>query len=111
MISAVGVRNLVETHVDFSKSRNVIVAALILVLSIGIHFSDAKAIGFDIGKAHIALSGLAVGSLIGILMNAILPGKDYNFNENTGSETGVDLSGISKSEIKSSNKKNNNKKK
>ena len=113
MISAVGVRNLVETHVDFSKSRNVIVAALILVLSIGIHFSDAKAIGFSIGKAHIALSGLAVGSLIGILMNAILPGKDYNFNENTGSETGVDLSGISKSEIKSTNNKNNksNKKK
>jgi uracil permease len=108
MISAVGVRNLVETKVDFSKSRNVIVAALILVLSIGINFSDAGAIGFSIGEVNIALSGLAVGSLIGIIMNAILPGKDYNFNENTGSETGLDLSGISKKEIKNeSNKKKN----
>ena len=100
MISAVGVRNVVETQVDFSKSRNVIIAALILVLSIGINFSAAGAIAFSIGSANIALSGLAVGSLVGIILNAILPGKDYNFNETAGSETGADLSGISEKEIK-----------
>ena len=104
MISAVGVRNIVETRVDFTKSRNVIIAALILVLSIGIKFSDAGAISFTIGEASIALSGLAVGSLIGILLNAILPGKDYTFNEDTGSETGADLSGISEKEIREDKK-------
>ena len=100
MISAVGVRNIVETQVDFTKSRNVIIAALILVLSIGINFSDAGAIAFTVGSANIALSGLAVGSLVGMLVNAILPGKDFNFNEEAGSETGADLSGISEKEIK-----------
>ena len=100
MISAVGVRNIVETQVDFTKSRNVIIAALILVLSIGINFSAAGAIAFTVGSANIALSGLAVGSLVGIILNAILPGKDFNFNEEAGSETGADLSGISEKEIK-----------
>ena len=87
MISAVGVRNLVETHVDFSKSRNVLIAALILVLSIGINYSDAGAI--VIGA--ISFSGLATGSLVGIIMNAILPGKDYKFEEEEPNATGVDL--------------------
>ena len=100
MISAVGVRNIVETQVDFTKSRNVIIAALILVLSIGINYSTAGAISFNIGSASVALSGLAVGSLVGIILNAVLPGKDYNFNEEKGSETGADLSGISEKEIK-----------
>lgn len=79
MISAIGVRNVVEAQVDFTKSRNVIIAALILVLSIGINYSAAGAIAFTVGKLTISFSGLAVGSLVGILMNAILPGKDYHF--------------------------------
>ncbi len=81
MISAVGVRNIVETRVDFSKSRNVIIAALILVLSIGINYSAAGAIAFTIGELTISLSGLAVGALTGIILNAVLPGKDYKFGE------------------------------
>ena len=81
MISAVGVRNSVETHVDFAKSRNVIIAALILVLSIGINYSAAGAIAFSIGDLTIKLSGLAVGALTGIILNAVLPGKDYVFDD------------------------------
>lgn len=79
MISAVGVRNMVENHVDFTSSRNVIVAALILVLAIGIKYgaNDALSIGFT------TLSGLAVAALVGVILNAILPGKDYVFNEDT----------------------------
>ena len=75
MISAVGVRNIVENRVDFTNSRNVIVAALILVLAIGIKYGagDAISIGFT------SLSGLAVAALVGIILNAILPGKDYEF--------------------------------
>lgn len=79
MISAVGVRNIVENKVDFTASRNVIIAALILVLSIGISYSTAGAVVFTIGKITIRLSGLAVGALVGIILNAILPGKDYVF--------------------------------
>ena len=91
MISAVGVRNVVENQVDFTKSRNVIVAALILVLSIGINYSAAGAITFYIGSITISLSGLAVGALVGILLNAILPEKDYEFDEEEPEGTGVNF--------------------
>ncbi len=79
MISAVGVRNVVENKVDFTKSRNVLIAALILVLSIGISYSSIGAVQFAVGGVNISLSGLAVGALVGILLNAVLPGKDYEF--------------------------------
>lgn len=91
MISAVGVRNIVETQVDFTKSRNVIIAALILVLSIGVNYSTAGAIAFSIGKVTISLSGLAIGALAGIILNAILPGKDYVFDDDEPSDTGVNF--------------------
>ena len=81
MISAVGVRNVVENHVDFTKSRNVLIAAMILVLAIGLKYGtgDVQGILFNVGSISITLSGLAVAALVGILMNAILPGKDYEF--------------------------------
>ena len=76
MISAVGVRNIVENRVDFTRSRNVIIAALILVLAVGIKYgaNDAVRIGFT------SLSGLAVAAIVGILFNIILPGNDYHFD-------------------------------
>ena len=131
MISAVGVRNVVENKIDFGKARNVIIAAIILVLSIGIQYSAAQAIKIPVGTKEvqqdveyyevdgnkyyveadgsvnipadlmakagdsvtetvtateplvvISLSGLAVGSLVGIILNAVLPGKDYVFESN-----------------------------
>lgn len=92
MISAVGVRNVVENQVDFSKSRNVIIAALILVLSIGIKFgTEAEAIVFNLGNVSISLSGLAVGAIVGILLNAVLPGKDYEFGHNETGDTSVNF--------------------
>ena len=91
MISAVGVRNIVETKADFSKSRNVIIAALILVLSIGINYSSIGSINIPLGSATISLSGLAVGSLVGIILNAILPEKDYVFEDDSPNHTGVDF--------------------
>ena len=76
MISAVGIRNLVENHVDFMKSRNVIITALILVLSLGIAYSTAGALVVPVGDITISLSGLAVGSIVGILLNMVLPGHE-----------------------------------
>ncbi len=96
MISAVGVRNVVESRCDFSKSRNVIVAALILVLSIGINYSAAGAIGFTAGNLTVSLSGLAVGALVGIILNAVLPGKDYVFDDEKPDKTGVNFAVMNK---------------
>lgn len=79
MISAIGVRNIVENQVDFTKTRNVIIAAIILVTSLGIQFSEAGGITFTIGSATITLTGLAVAAILGIIVNAILPGNDYKF--------------------------------
>lgn len=91
MISAVGVRNIVENKVDFTNSRNVIIAALIMVLAIGVAFSEAGAIVFQVGSVTISLSGLAVASIVGILLNAILPGKDYEFGVDAQGDTSVNF--------------------
>ena len=80
MISAIGVRNLVENHVDLSQSRNVIVVSLIISLALGITFSNAGAIAFNLGAITLKFSGLAVAAIVGIVVNAILPGKDYVFS-------------------------------
>lgn len=87
MISAVGVRNVVENKVDFTKSRNVIIAAIIMVLALGISNSDAGCV--TIGS--VSLSGLAVASIVGILLNAILPGKDYEFGKDEQGDTSVNF--------------------
>ena len=79
MISAIGVRNLVENQVDLAKSRNVIVVSLIISLALGITFSSTSAITFHVGEFTLNFSGLAVAAFIGIVVNAILPGKDYSF--------------------------------
>lgn len=76
MISAVGIRNLVENHVDFTLSRNIVITALIIVLSIGIAYSTAGAVVIPAGSVTISLSGLAIGSLTGIILNMILPGHE-----------------------------------
>ena len=81
MIAAIGVRNVVENKVDFQASRNVIIAALILCLTIGIEYSAAGSISFSVGSMNISLSGLAIASIVGIVLNAILPGKDLSFAE------------------------------
>ena len=84
MIAAIGIRNMVENGTDFQKSRNVIIAALIMGLTIGVEYSTAGAIHFG----NISLSGLAVASIVGIVLNAILPGgrEEYEPNDkNSGS--------------------------
>ena len=89
MISAVGVRNVVENQVDFTKSRNVLIAAVIMGLAIGIKYSGD--ITVELGAITLSLSGLAVGAVLGILLNAILPGKDYEFGTNLQGDTSVNF--------------------
>lgn len=89
MISAIGVRNVVENHVDFTKSRNLIIAGVILVSGLG--FSNG--LTFNVGGTSITLTSLAIAALAGIILNAILPGNDYHFGDNPDSDSsrGVDL--------------------
>lgn len=77
MISAVGVRNVVENQIDFTQSRNLIIAAVILVSALG--FSSTGGITFAVAGTTISLSGLAIAAILGIVLNAILPGNDYDF--------------------------------
>ena len=83
MISAIGVRNIVENHVDFTNSRNLIIAAVILVCGLG--FSDG--ITFTIAGTSITLTGLAIAAVVGIIINAILPGNDYEFGKEDKTES------------------------
>ena len=92
MISAIGVRNVVENHVDFTKSRNLIIAAVILVSGLGF----ANGLTFTVGTTSITLTGLAIAAIAGILLNAILPGKDYVFGEDPEADAnrGLDMNPI-----------------
>ena len=89
MISAVGVRNVVENQVDFTKSRNVLIAAMIMGLAVGVTY--AGSIVIPLGAITISLSGLAVAAIVGIVMNAILPGKDYEFGVNEAGDNAVNF--------------------
>ena len=87
MISAVGVRNVVENKVDLTQSRNLIVAAVMFVCGLG--FSGG--ISFNVGEASITLTNLAVAALAGVILNAILPGKDYTFGEDPEGDASADM--------------------
>ena len=89
MISAVGVRNVVENRVDLTKSRNLIIAAVIFVSGLG--FSSPGGITFTVGSADITLTGLAIAALAGVLLNAILPGNDYEFGTSVEGDKSADL--------------------
>ena len=79
MISAVGIRNLVENQVNYKNTRNTIITALILVCSLG--FTQIGGITFKVAGVSITLSGLAIAAIVGIVANILLPGKDYEFDE------------------------------
>ena len=89
MISAIGVRNVVENHVDFTQSRNLIIAGVIFVCGLG--FSDG--LTFTIAGTSVTLTALAVAAIAGIFLNAILPGNDYHFGKDiTGdANRGIDM--------------------
>lgn len=89
MISAIGVRNVVENHVDFTKSRNLIIAGVIFVCGLG--FSNG--LTFTVAGTDITLTSLAIAAIAGILLNAILPGNDYHFGKDVEADSnrGIDM--------------------
>ena len=89
MISAVGVRNIVENQVDLTKSRNLIIAAVMFVSGLG--FSSVGGVTFTVGGAAVTLSGLAIAALCGVILNAVLPGNDYVFGVSVEGDKSADL--------------------
>ena len=87
MISAIGVRNVVENQVDFTNSRNLIIAAVILVCGLGF----TNGITFTIGNASITLTSLAIAAIAGIILNAILPGNDFKFGQSASGDDTASL--------------------
>ena len=87
MISAIGVRNVVENQVDFTNSRNLIIAAVILVCGLGF----TGGLTFHIGEVSITLTSLAIAAIAGIALNAILPGNDFHFGKTANSDTAASL--------------------
>ena len=78
MISAIGVRNIVENKVDFTKTRNLVIAAVIVVCGLGFR----GGLTFNIAGTSITLTALAIAAIVGIVLNAVLPGNDYEFGKN-----------------------------
>jgi uracil permease len=89
MISAVGVRNIVENRVDLTKSRNLIIAATMFVSGLG--FSSVGGVTFTVGDAAVTLTGLAIAALVGVILNAVLPGNDYEFGSSVAGDKSADL--------------------
>ncbi|MEG2073685.1 MAG: uracil-xanthine permease family protein [Angelakisella sp.] len=90
MISAIGVRNVVENQVDFTKSRNLIIAAVILVTALGFNSVGGLTL-LTTPTFSISLSGLAIAAILGITLNAILPGNDYEFGNDLEGDTSANL--------------------
>ena len=87
MISAVGIRNIVENKVDLTNSRNLIIAAVILVCGLG--FSGG--ITFNVGGTAITLTAMAIAAIAGVALNAILPGNDYVFGTDAKGDGSANL--------------------
>jgi len=92
MISAIGVRNVVENRVDFTKSRNLIIAAVILVCGLGF----TSGITFTVGGMSITLTSLAIAAIAGIALNAILPGNDFHFGKTADADASASLGSYGK---------------
>ncbi|MDK2917767.1 MAG: uracil permease [Candidatus Petromonas sp.] len=68
MIAAIGARSLVENKVDFSNSRNLLIAAVIMVLGLG-----GASLPINIGMVNFTIEGMALAAIVGIALNKILP--------------------------------------
>ncbi|MEG0439189.1 solute carrier family 23 protein [Solibacillus cecembensis] len=73
IIASSGLRMLVENNVDFGNNRNMVIASVILVVGIG-----GAAMRFT---ESFAIEGMALASIIGVLLNLVLPGREKIEND------------------------------
>jgi len=65
-IASVGIKTLVDSKTDFSITRNQIIVSIILTVGIG---------GAIISWGSFSLSGIGLASVVGVILNLILPDK------------------------------------
>ena len=65
-IATVGIQSLVRNKVDFSKTRNIIIASIMLTTGVG---------GAELTAGTFSLSGIGLAAIVGIILNLILPSK------------------------------------
>ena len=87
MIAAIGIRNLDENHVSLAKSRNLIIVSVVMVCGVGISLGVSEGITIAIGGIDITLTGMAIAAIVGIILNAVLPGKDYEYGKDPEADT------------------------
>jgi uracil permease len=66
MIASIGIKTLIDAKTDFSETRNQVIVSIILTIGIG---------GAHIGYGNFSLAGIGLASVVGVLLNLILPGK------------------------------------
>ena len=75
MIAAIGVNSLVKARVDMSRSRNLVVASIILTVGIG---------DMNVSCGRFCLGGIGLAGLVGVLLDVILPGTNENHADPSG---------------------------
>ena len=70
-----------------TNSRNLIIAAVILVCGLGF----TGGLTFHVGGTDITLTSLAIAAIAGIVLNAILPGNDFHFGSTANSDDAASL--------------------
>jgi uracil-xanthine permease len=68
LIASSGLRLLVDSGIDFSHSRNLVLASVVLVVGIGMETG-----GFTIPLGSYTIPGMALATVLGIVLNLILP--------------------------------------
>ena len=63
-IASVGISNMIQAKIDMGSTRNLIIVSLILTIGIG---------GAIISVGSFTLSGIGLASLVGVILNLILP--------------------------------------
>ena len=103
-ISVNGLKVLIENHIDFGKSKNIVVASTMLVLGLG-----GAAISIVSGDLSVTISGMSLAAIVGILLNLLLPDEKENKPEKVEEENNdtKEEKSDEKSEVKSEDKMEN----
>ncbi|WP_163194779.1 uracil permease [Clostridium thermarum] len=76
IIASSGFRVFVENKIDFGKKKNLIVASVVIVLGI-----SGAVLSFDVNGAPVDINGVALATLVGIILNLVLPEKSKTEEE------------------------------
>lgn len=71
MIACIGIKILIDSHTDLNQTRNQVIVSVVLAVGIG---------GASLSFRQFTLAGIGLVSIIGVLLNFILPGQSEQVN-------------------------------